>query len=356
MNWETAFLPGSRPDGSPVLTLLAKGTYEISMGKCEEASESLPLITEDSFIDPQNQIYSDVTAETDLIFHKPSTDVVITGKACAPKGKKAFHLDCSASVGPYSKKLRVYGHRTAKIKAFGGVVISDPVSFEQTEIGYSKAYGGVCKDKNGVTVTFYPNPIGIGFAIKGGIGDDVHELPVPSQEDPSMPVTGDNLVLSKFEDWTMAPKPASLGWTRRNFYPRYTWAGVLPEYLETARKNRDEAAKKYPELADVKIKGMDFRVYQGASEGLWGKQLTGGEPVRLSWLDPVNSEFEFALPREKPVMTFDIGAGPEAMEPVLQTVVIDMDKKLLTMLWRGCLPYGGIEQLADVPKFEYRAV
>jgi hypothetical protein len=178
---------------------------------------------------------------------------------------------------------------------------------------------------------------------------------LPNVEDPSSPVTPDNIILNKFEDWPSAPKPASLGWTRRNFYPRYTWAGVLPEYLETAQKNRDEAAKKYPSLADVKIPGIDFRVFQGASEGLWGQQLKGGEQVVLKYIDPDFQVLEFRLPLEKPVMTFDIGDGPAELKPELQTVVIDTEKKTVNMLWRGSMPYAGIEQLANVTRFDYKA-
>ena len=354
--WQTAFLPGSMPDGTPILSLLAKGTYAIAQGSCIECEEQVPLVTEDRYADPSNPLYSEVIAETDLIFYKPSTDVVILGKAHAPRGKKAYHLDCDVVVGPLRKTVRVFGKRRAKIKAFGGVSITDPEPFEEIELGYTKAYGGTCKDKNGTIVTFFPNPIGSGFTVKGGIDDDIESLPVPNIEDPLSPVTADNLVVQKFEDWPSAPKPASLGWTRRNFYPRYTWAGVLPEFLEAAQKNRDEMAKKYPELANTPIPKMDFRVFQGASDGLWGKTLSGREHVVLSYLDAAVPRFEFELPGAKPRLIFDIGEGPKELEPVLQTVVIDKEKNICTMLWRGSLEYAGIEQLATLPKLEYAAV
>ncbi|MBD3390832.1 MAG: DUF2169 domain-containing protein [Chitinivibrionales bacterium] len=355
MNWQTRFIPGSRPDGTPVLSLLAKRTYCIAPGSVTPADKQVGLCMQDTYDDPDNPLYAEVVAENDLIAYKPSTDVVIAGSARAPGGRRAYHVDCEASVGPLRKTIRVYGNRRARLKTFGGVSIEDPEPFERMSLGYRKAYGGTCRDRNGMIVSYFPNPIGIGFAVKGGIGEEADSLAVPNLEDPSSPVTGDNLVASKYEEWTSLPKPASLGWTRRNFYPRYTWAGVLPEYLEVAGRNRDAMAGKYPELAVTEIPRMDYRVFQGASEGLWGEQLAGDEPVSLTYLDPYHEKFQFDLPGERPHLAFDIGDGPVELEPVLQTVVIDKEKDLLTMLWRGCMDYGGIETLEHMPKFEFAA-
>ena len=356
MDWQRAFIPGSKPDGTPILSVMGKATYTIGPGKASPADEPLELVTEDVYADTDNPLYSEVAAETDLIFYKPSTDVVVTGCVCAPKGKQAYHLDCEVSVGPLRKVVRVYGDRSARLKAFGGVAISDPKPFSQMPLGYKKAYGGQCLKKNGTIVSFFPNPIGVGFAIKGGISEDAEELAVPNLEDPAFPVTTDNLLVSKFEEWVNAPTPASLGWTRRNFYPRYTFMGVLPEFLDVALKNREEMSKKYPELAKTEIKKMDFRAYQGASDGLWGKQLLGGEKVKLVYLDPKYPTLEFELPTERPTMTMNIGDGDVELEPALQTVVIDKEKNILTMLWRGLMEYGGIESFAQLSTFDYSVV
>lgn len=325
------------------------------MGKVEDAGVQQTFCTEDTYADNDNPQYSEVIAETDLIFYKPATDFIVKGKAHAPRGKKAYHLDVKVSAGQMRKTVRVYGNRIAKVKTFGGVSISAPEPFESMELGYKRAYGGVCKDKNGTIVTYFPNPIGMGFTLKGGISEETEVIAVPNLEDPSSPVTSDNLMQAKFEDWPNCPKPASLGWTRRNFYPRYTYAGVLPEYLEIAKKNREEAARKYPQMADVSIPKMDYRAYQGASEGLGKRVLNGGETVMLTYLDPIHPEFEFALPEHKPHMTFDIGMGEKELEPVLQTVVVDKEKNVLTMLWRGIMKYEGVESLANIGKMEYRA-
>ncbi|MBD3420114.1 MAG: DUF2169 domain-containing protein [Chitinivibrionales bacterium] len=354
MSWQFAFIPGSKPEAQPIISVIGKRTYTLAPGRVEVADEQLPVYDMDGFEDEENQLYSEALGETDLIPFKPSTDVVIQGKVHAPKGKKAFHLDCEVRVGPYRKTVRTFGNRTAQSKALRGIVISDPEPFTEMPLGYTRAYGGIATSKNGTLFQYYPNPIGKGFGLRGGV-DDGAGMQVPNLEDPGSPVLPDHLALPKFEDWEHGPKPASLGWTRRNFFPRYTFAGVLPEYLEAAQRSQEEMQKKYPQLGNTKIPKMDYRVYQGASDGLWGQRLKGDEHVLLTYMDPDFPKFEFDLPNDIPLLTLDVGEGPQQLQPELQTVVIEMEEKRLSLVWRGYLEYGGIEELASVARLEANA-
>jgi hypothetical protein len=356
MNWITAIIPGGDPDGNPIISLLAKRTYSISPGNVMVADEQQELITEDRYTDPQNPQYSDVEDETDFLVYKPYTDVIIKGKARTPTTKKALHLDCEALIGPLKKVVRVYGNRTIKSKTFRGFALSDPEPFEEMDLGYRNAYGGIAASKNGTLYSYYPNPIGRGFYLKGGFDEDNETLVAPNLEDPASPLTNEQIVLGAIDEWPQAPKPASFGWTRRNFYPRYTYAGVLPEYLDAAKESLKTLQEKNPGTPLPEIPRMDFRVYQGASDGLWGQKLKGDEPVRLVYFDRDYPQFDFRLPADYPTLTIDMGKGPQELERNLHTVVIDMEKKLLTMLWRGSLRYGGIDELATVPKLIGEAV
>lgn len=343
--WEKAYIPGSKPDGKPIISVLAKRSYFISRGKVELASEQAPLVQNDEFENPDQMIYSEVIAETDYIPYKPFTDFVVLGKVYTPEQKQAYYLDSSVRIGPLQKVVRVFGNRTVEAKTLRGLVISDPQPFTEMELGYKNAYGGVARSKDNTLYSYYPNPIGKGFTLKGGF-EDPTQIQLPNLEDPESPLTSDNLVLSKPELWVDAPKPASFGWTKRSFYPRYTYAGVMPEQLEGV-------ANQYKELqgngsANIQIPRMDYRVYQGASDGLWGALLKGNEQVQLKYFDARYPTYDFSLPNDLPKMTLDIGDGPTLLEPVLHTVVIDMNKKMLYLVWRGCLEYGGIEALAKM--------
>lgn len=356
MSWVYTIVPSGNNKGVPILSVLAKKTYTISnQHKPVEAKEQELLVESDVYTDPDNPMYSDVLAETDMAAYKLSTDVIILGKARSPKGKKAYHLDCDARVGPLKKTVRVFGNRKAEERTFRGISIGDPEPFNEIEFCYSNAFGGVTRNKEGTLFAYYPNPIGKGFSIKGGF-ENILEIELPNLEDVEFPLTPDNVVLSKFEEWKTAPKPASMGWTKRSFYPRYTYAGVLPEYLDAATKNLADMKKENPGIGNVKLTAMDFRVYQGASDGLWGKKLLGNEPIKLTYMDARFPVFESELPQDYPTITLDIGEGSVELERNLHTVVIDKEKNILTMLWRGSMEYGGVEELAQLKKLEAEVV
>lgn len=347
--WINTFLPGNKNDGVPILSVLAKKTYSITPGNVKTASEQLPLVETDVYEDSQKPLYSEIAAETDLISYKLTTDVVVVGKAYTPDGKKAYYLDCSVRVGPLKKTVMVYGNRKVESKALRGLIISDPEPFTEMELGYRYAYGGIAISKDGAVNSFLPNPIGRGFTLKGGF-EKYEDILIPNLEDPDFPLTPDNLILSKTDEWVNAPKPASFGWTRKNFYPRYTYAGVLPEQVPAVA---EQLKTMQGGSSQIKIPKLDYRLFQGASEGLWGKVLKGDEHVTLKYFDKDYPTFEFELPSEKPVMTIDTGEGPRELCVALQTVVIDMNTRLLSVVWRGICEYGGIEELSSFKKLQY---
>ena len=338
--WQKAFVPGKDQDGRQILSVIGKRTYSIGQGKVTATDQQVPLILTDEYADPSNILHSEMTAESDLVAFKPSTDVVVTGNACAPDGKHAYVLQCTVAVGPMRKTINVYGERKLQSRTLGGFRFSDPVPFTEMQLGYSQAFGGYCRDKHGIVHVYPPNPIGTGFTIKNGAFDP-EQVKVPRIEDPLSPVTPDNIFVSKPWRWDCTPNPVSFGWTRRDFYPRYKYAGIMVQKRSGSQCEPGE------------ISGLDCRFFQGASDGLWGKVLEGKESVMLENLDSKYSVFKFELPGEIPHISIDIGKGPKELQPVLQTVIIDMKRKLLSMVWRGALEYGGIDELVSVEKIEY---
>jgi hypothetical protein len=353
MDWQTTLMPASDPDGRPVLAALAKRTYTFAPGAVTVSARQMPFVEADVYADAGNPLYSEVLAESDLVACKPLTDVVVLGKAHAPSGRTAYHLDCGVQVGALARTVRVYGARRIRERALGGLQFTDPEPFTEMELGYRFAFGGVARAKDGTLYPYPPNPIGCGMAIRGAV-DDPSSVRVPTQEDPGAPLDAESIFLRRYEQWSEAPRPVSLGWTRRNFFPRYTYAGVLPEYLAAATANREALREQYPSLIGAAIPKMDLRFYQGASEGLWGGPLAGDEPVGLSFLDPDHPTLEFALPGDRPIMVLDKGDDATGLKAVLQTVVIDAERKLVMMVWRGAVEYGGVEELAGGMKMGVR--
>ncbi len=348
MTWLTTYTTGINPQSKPIISLLAKRCYTFSPGETKSLDDHPPFVENDKYEDESAPHASEVVSESELVAYKPFTDVVVTGRVFSPRGKKAYHLDASVQVGTLKKTVRVFGKREAKPRALRGIRIGDPVPFESVKISYRNAYGGLSRSKDGAIFSYYPNPIGVGFTLKGSF-EEPNEIVIPQLEDPHSPITDENLVINRFEEWEQCPIPASFGWTRKNFYPRYTFAGVYPEHLPQVNEN---AKKYFGQVDGGKIPTHDFRFFQGASQGLNNVSLIGNEAVSLTFLDPDHPKFEFALPGHTPVMTLDIGDGPVQLQSALHTVVIDKDTNLLTMIWRGAFELENIEQFGQLTKLE----
>jgi hypothetical protein len=78
-------LPGQAPDGTPILSVLLKRTFEIvSGGTCTLAEQDRPLLPGDQYWD--DPATTSVRYESDFIPYKPGTDVVLDAVAYAPGG------------------------------------------------------------------------------------------------------------------------------------------------------------------------------------------------------------------------------------------------------------------------------
>ncbi|NLD98752.1 MAG: DUF2169 domain-containing protein [Fibrobacter sp.] len=330
MPWLTSsIIPGSAPDGSSIISVIAKRTYTIAHGSVALAAEQIPIHVNDLTVDPVNPLNTENLSETDLIAYKARTDVVVLADAFTPHGKRAYNLKCEVSVGPVHKEILVYGERKLESKSFRGLTFTDPVPFETMPLNYHNAFGGYAKSKDGTMLPFPPNPFGKGFYLKGGF-EGLSEIAVPNLEDPASPIEPSSLIYNVYEDWTKAPKPASFGWTKQGFYPRWTYAGLPTQYLAGVLRDN-------PQSDPNKIPKLDFRFYQGASEGLCNSVLRGDEHVRLKYMDPDYPVFEFDLPNNIPRLTLKPGKEVIEVEPVLQTVLIDKKNSLLSMVWRGSM-------------------
>jgi hypothetical protein len=96
---------------------------------------------------------------------------------------------------------------------------------------------------------------------------------------------------------------------------------------------------------------MDFRFFNGASQGLALPYLKGAERIRTLNLVPEGA-LEFVLPGETPRIGLDIGQGLQEPEVVLHTVMIRMEDRQADMVWRGAAPYPGPDWLPEMRKME----
>jgi hypothetical protein len=348
-----AILPGQDDEGNPVFSLLVKRTYDIVPdGPAARASEDKPLTATDQYYDMGDPQTSTVQYESDLAPFKPLTDVVFVGKAVAAGGRPVAAMDVGLQVeGAGAKIVRVFGNRRALPKG-GKLVFGEPEPFTEMEIRYDNAYGG--KDKHALPEGpfHYPrNDMGKGMLLKWRKGLE-EGLELPNIEDPADLLTPEGLLLQTPEAWPRAPMPQGLGWYPRTGYPRAFHAGAIPPYVETGTMTKEEFLgliwKDHIVLArKMKLPGFHVRYLLGASQGLSFPYLKGDEAIRLRGLT-AEGMLRFLLPGEKPAMRLDIGKGSRELDPVLHTVQIRGAERQVDLVWRGSLPYPGIEYLAEM--------
>jgi hypothetical protein len=251
-----------------------------------------------------------VRLEPQTAFVKPSTDVVLLGHACAPS-RGTTELQVGIRVGPVRQLARVTGDRFLSRR--GGVsAMSAPQPFERIPLIYERTFGGWDRhDDDPLRHRCEPrNPVGVAFRA-APLRDD--EFAVPNIEDPQRP----------FRGYGDVPTPIGFGFIGPNWAPRLSFAGTYDQSWDQSRK---------PLLpAD-----FDRRFFNAASPGLVAPEyLKGNEPVVIVGAS-ANGRVAFDLPGvpfPDCVTVLRGGRRVQAAAP-LDTVIVDMDQQVLTMMWR----------------------
>lgn len=352
---QTVVLPGQTPEGGHILSVLLKRTYDIVPGRmCIRADADRPLIPGDVYWgDPMN---STVRYESDFIPFKVGTDVVLNGKAYAPRGVPTESCIVAIKVADRRKDMRVIGDRVARFVKDGTPIFTDPVPFETMELRYERAYGGIDVYSDKLTSYPYPrNPLGRGFALTN-TEQSVDNLALPNLEDPTALLTPERLCLENYGQWEQQPFPAGLGWFPKTWFPRAQLAGILPADRSTEQELRQAYAKLVTaDQREAYVKNglpdMDFRFFNGASRGLAMPYLKGGEQIATANLSP-EGIVSFQLTDDAPRIGLDIGFDMQEPQVVMHTVMIRMDERQVDVVWRGAVPYPGRDWLPQMRKME----
>lgn len=348
-------LPGQTPKGEPILSVLLKRSYDIvPNARSVRAAEDQPLVPGDMFWEsPMN---SSVQHESDFVPYKLGTDVVLNGQVHAPGGQAVQGCWASFQIADRLKRIWVQGDRVAHFVPDGTPAFSEPQPFQIMPLRYERAYGGTDVHSNLQAPYPYPrNPLGRGFAV-ANVEKAIQGLALPNLEDPNDLLTPERLCTGEFERWTEQPMPTSMGWTCKTWMARCQFAGVMPGDRATEQEMRRAYAPLLP--ADQReaylqhpLPDMDFRFFQGATPGLAMPFLQGDEAMRTENLSE-EGELLFALPADKPQLGLDLGSGVQQPEVVLHTVMIRMEDRQLDLVWRGAVPYPGLDWLPQMRRMD----
>ncbi len=346
-------VPGKDHTNNPIFSVLVKRTYDIwpqnPLVRCEHPK---PFVEVDQYYDRGDPEWTTVQFENDLAPYKPATDVVLIGKAHAPEGKPTAMVDVAVQIDDYQKVIRIFGDRRCSHQQDKPPVVTDPELFAQMEIRYEKAYGGWDRNSDPNLPFFYPrNPMGTGLALKN-IPEVIEGLKLPNIEDPDDMLTPERIVLGSPDKWNGLPLPQGLGWFQKTWYPRCSFVGSVPGFVDVDEIMREEQLGLVPQgqialARQFKLPSFDSRFNNGASLGLTRPYLNGDESIGLINLVP-EGELHFTLPAEVPVVMLDIGLGENELAPVLHTVCIRTQERQVDLIWRAAHEYPGVDWLPEM--------
>lgn len=296
------------------------------------AERQLPLVMADEYAgDP---LATDLIRQSDLVPFKPGTDVTFIGETNAPGGRPLASWTCGLSVGPVSKRLRVYGPRNwielrdpdrkrlfredARGKRTGWT-LSEPMPVSQVDLIWANSYGG--------KIPFSPlgpedadpaNTIGKGI-VTADIPDDIRCIPAHQIEDDGKSVAR----------WDERATPQNLGPVPPFWKQRLRYAGT---YDDAWLNNR------HPLLPS----DFDFRFWQCAPEGLTSSHwLTGDEPFELHNLVSGQPLAQGFLPGISLRMGLKSPSGFGVCDLVLDGVHFDFRRGegMIYLTWRAGFPW-----------------
>ena len=291
--------------------IAVRGTFTLGAGgRTSLADEQLPpiLAPEHTGIPGESSLRYD----SELLEHKPGTDVVVLGCAYAPRGRPTASVPVILRVGSLlEKQLVVYGSR-AYYEGAVGLATTSPEPFVKQPIQYELAFGG--RDTSDPDPRRHlldeRNPIGRGFPPRAARWKNelAHCIEYPSGAAASR-------------------GPAGFGPIDRAWLPRRALAGTFDaKWVET----------KKPLLPD----DYDPRYGMCApADQQFSTPLLGGEQIGLLNMTP-DGTLVFELPKVSLRFSTTIRGRRHEHRALLSTVVVEPDERRCFVSWQSTLKVG----------------
>jgi len=302
-------------DGRELVIIAVKATFTNPLPGQEAklAEEQAPLVEADVFTGEPG--FSAPLYECDYAHRKPRCDVLLNGSAYAPAGNPTERTTVLLQIGSLTKSFEVVGNRVWQAGALY-IAVSKPEPFTVMPISYNNAWGGVDRSQEDPAKHHsYPlNHAGLGYH-EYTSGKYMDGKPLPNTEERG----------SKISNPKGKYRPMAFGPIGRAWQPRPKYAGTYDQ------KWLDEQAPFWPD-------DFDYRYFQAAPEDQQMPYPTGGEEVVLMNLTPEGTT-RFRLPKMKvPVVLIPASGREQLLTTVIDTVVIEPDKKRFMLTWRGSVP------------------
>lgn len=294
--------------------VVVKGTFQTcATGQMTLAGEQRPLVAVDEHYGAPEA--SCVRHDCDFVLEKPSTDVVVVGKAVAPGGHPVAQLTVRLQVQDRTKSALVFGERRW-VRAIGGWTATDPVPFTEMPLTFDRAFGGH-DDSRG------PGYLSVEQRNLAGVGFHPHRANKAIDGAPLPNVERAGQVIGSPRD---RPEPVGFGCLGRTWQDRVKYAGTYDQ------RWLDEI---YPYLPE----DFDSRYFQSAPEDQRFDHFVGGEVLRCVHM--ANEPWvTFVIPKVDLAVRFGFIDRVEERAGVLDTVTLEPHVGLATLVWRASVPLG----------------
>jgi hypothetical protein len=281
--------------GGFAFTVVCKATFDLTPVVSLLAAEQEPVALADAYVGDGGEL----AVASDLVPVKKRPEVLLTGHAYAPEGKPVPSLLARLVVGEIDKSIQVVGDRH-----FGrDGRLSEPEPFARMPLGWERADGG--------PDTFNPAGRSLGSAARP---DAIGRVPAPNLLPAGLWLKSRSDVVSPVGFGPIAPL-----WPSRAACLQRHAAGWDP-----GRWNER------PLPADV-----DLGYFNAAPSDQQRALPFGEEMIYLEHLHPRIAHLSTRLAQVTPVATVDHGAGPQALQLRCDTLIIDSDRGLAMLVWRG---------------------
>lgn len=296
------------PSGVETAYGAVKITYDLSTGRPIPSPRQAGFLAADVYwADPAA---SSLRAAGDVTLLKPSTDVMLIGRAVSVAGPVSC-MDVRMQVGSVQQTLRISGDRvwTRDGKAWRA---SAAQAFDRMPLRWELAFGGCSPADASHPMENDPrNPVGRGFVASWET--DIEGRPLPNIEDPN------EMVATPYD------RPTPVG-----------FAPLAPAWLGRSQYAGTYDAAWQKERAPHLPFDFDPRFLHAAPSSLVPAQrFVGGEPVSLHGV--AASILSFDLPTPDVELAFDFAGAEIAAEPLLDTILFEPDLARMQMVWRAPL-------------------
>lgn len=284
---------------APVLTVVCKATYHLLPGEAKLAEVQEDPNEEDNHWndDPDRSLY----AASDLAPHKRRCDVLVVGHAFAPGGEAVPSFGVHLAVAGIDKSILVFGERF--LFPDGRVQYGAPAS--QVPLRYERASGGPRS----------ANPVGM----RADARDERGAVPLPplqrfgrtEQEGFAEPIGFGPIAPTWPERRVRAPGAA--GWSMAMWRSVQMPEGVDPSFFNVAPVDQQVGV------------------------------LRADEPIVLENLHREHERLVTQLPGIAPRARIDRKGRSGDLTLVADTLWIDTDRAVATLVWRGQMPLDSVQ-------------